>query len=190
MNQEVILYFVSKFADECHGKQLRKYSFDPYIVHPIRVMNTCKKVTDKIYILVAALLHDVLEDTKVSKKQVRDFLMTLLSEEDTDKAMVIILDLTDEYTKEKYPQYNRRKRKALEANRLGECQEDTQTVKYADLIDNTEDIMSNDLDFAKIYVPECWELLDHMKIGEKTLRSLAVDGLLNSKRILEGIKQS
>lgn len=66
---DTTLYKIQQFADNAHGEQMRKYSDERYIVHPIRVMETCSAYTDKIQILAAALLHDVLEDTPVSEME-------------------------------------------------------------------------------------------------------------------------
>jgi len=61
-----VLEQVKDFADKAHGDQLRKYTPDRYIVHPMRVMLICQEYTDDSQILAAALLHDVLEDTPVN----------------------------------------------------------------------------------------------------------------------------
>eukprot|EP01028_Stygiella_incarcerata_P009923 TRINITY_DN4914_c0_g1_i1.p1 TRINITY_DN4914_c0_g1~~TRINITY_DN4914_c0_g1_i1.p1 ORF type:complete len:232 (+),score=71.39 TRINITY_DN4914_c0_g1_i1:72-698(+) len=58
------------FAKEVHAKQKRKDG-SPYVNHPIRV---CEKVAmwDKDEsLLIAALLHDVLEDTDASEKEIQ-----------------------------------------------------------------------------------------------------------------------
>ena len=51
------------FATEAHGKQVRKYTGEPYIVHPVEVMSIVKSVVSDEEVLAAALLHDVVEDT-------------------------------------------------------------------------------------------------------------------------------
>ncbi|MDF2448383.1 MAG: metal-dependent phosphohydrolase [Bacteroidota bacterium] len=70
---EIILDQIREFADKAHGEQMRKYTPGRYIVHPIRVMNTCKRVTYDICILAAALLHDVLEDTAIHGNEMEVF---------------------------------------------------------------------------------------------------------------------
>lgn len=63
-----------QIATKAHGKQKRKYTNEPYIVHPIRVMRILMnelKIFD-IDILCAAILHDTLEDTKLDEKVIRD----------------------------------------------------------------------------------------------------------------------
>jgi (p)ppGpp synthase/HD superfamily hydrolase len=64
-----------EFAVKCHTGQYRKHAIGdqrlPYIVHPIDVMKTVWQwgVGDPI-IMTAALLHDVLEDSNVTARQV------------------------------------------------------------------------------------------------------------------------
>jgi len=61
-------------AVRCHAGQYRKHAIGgqrlPYIVHPIEVMKTVWGwgVTDPI-IMTAAVLHDILEDTDVTSRQ-------------------------------------------------------------------------------------------------------------------------
>jgi (p)ppGpp synthase/HD superfamily hydrolase len=61
--REKILQEIIQFADLAHGKQVRRYTSERYIVHPVRVMETCRQYTNDISVLAAAILHDVLEDT-------------------------------------------------------------------------------------------------------------------------------
>jgi len=57
------------FATAAHAAvgQKRKYSDDDYIVHPIRVANLVKQYGGTEEMIAAAYLHDVVEDTDVSK---------------------------------------------------------------------------------------------------------------------------
>jgi guanosine-3',5'-bis(diphosphate) 3'-pyrophosphohydrolase len=61
-----------RFAAEAHEGQTRKGSGLPYVVHPLEVMQILLRhgVEDETT-LVAALLHDVVEDTKVTIDEVR-----------------------------------------------------------------------------------------------------------------------
>lgn len=56
---EAILEQIKAYADTAHGEQLRKYSPDRYIVHPVRVMETCKQYTNSLPVLAAALLQSI-----------------------------------------------------------------------------------------------------------------------------------
>ena len=58
-----------KFAKQAHEGQFRKGTDRPYIEHPLEVLEIAKGLTDLEDVLCAAVLHDVVEDAKVSPKQ-------------------------------------------------------------------------------------------------------------------------
>ena len=55
-----------QFATEAHGDQARKYCGSPYITHPIAVAKIVESVEHTEEMVVAAILHDVVEDTPVT----------------------------------------------------------------------------------------------------------------------------
>lgn len=169
-----VLEKIRVFADAAHGEQKRKYTPDRYIVHPVRVMNTCAVYTRKLPVLAAALLHDVLEDTAVGKKELLQFLSTLLVPVEASETLDLVVELTDVYTKAAYPRWNRKKRKAKEAARIQKTSGDSQTVKYADIIDNCKEIVEDDPDFAGLFLLECKTLLRLMPQGHPELREEAI----------------
>ena len=57
-----------RFADEAHLGQLRN-SGEPYITHPIAVAQQCAEWKLDAQALMAALLHDAIEDCKVTKPE-------------------------------------------------------------------------------------------------------------------------
>ena len=62
-----------EFAKARHGDQLRK-SGEPYIIHPVQVAYTLATLEMDEATICAALLHDVVEDTEVTKEElVREF---------------------------------------------------------------------------------------------------------------------
>jgi guanosine-3',5'-bis(diphosphate) 3'-pyrophosphohydrolase len=166
---EAILEKVRDYADKAHDKQQRKYTPERYIVHPVRVMEMCRRYTDKLPVLAAALLHDVLEDTPVTKEKLLQFLHTVMNEEDARETLRLVVELTDVFTKQRHPRWNRRKRKIKEAERIQQTSADSQTVKYADIIDNCREIVEHDPDFAKVFLRECKGLLNVMPKGNEVL---------------------
>jgi (p)ppGpp synthase/HD superfamily hydrolase len=166
---EKILEQIKTFADRAHGIQLRKYSPDKYIVHPVRVMETCRIYLPTLPVLAAALLHDVLEDTSTTKEQIHDFLLTLMSKEEAEATLELVIELTDVYTKSGYPTLNRRQRKAKERDRMGQVSPEAQTIKYADIMDNVKEISHQDVDFAPVYIRESKLLLEKMTKGNPVL---------------------
>jgi (p)ppGpp synthase/HD superfamily hydrolase len=175
MNKGEIIEKVKMFADEAHGDQMRKYVDERYIVHPIRVMEIVRDYNQALPLLSAALLHDVLEDTSVTHEELKYFLDSVMNQEDSDKTYVLVKELTDEFIKANYPKLNRRTRRTREAERLAEASLDAHTIKYADIIDNVNDISQHDKDFALVYIRESKQLLSHITKGDPELYSRAME---------------
>ncbi len=184
---ENLLQQITDFATRAHGSQRRKFADEPYINHPVRVMETCREHTQDICLLAAALLHDVLEDTSTSKEQMRDFLKTVLSNEDSIRTLNIVVELTDVYTKEQYPDLNRRQRKAKESERLAGVSAQAQNIKYADIIDNSKNISNAETGFARIVLHEYKNLVKVMNAGNAELRRKAGETV---DVYLKAVKQS
>ena len=172
-----VLEKVRDFADQSHGDQRRKYTPERYIVHPIRVMKMCADYTKELPVLAAALLHDVLEDTPVGEEDIRDFLRTIMTAEQASQTTELVVELTDIYTKSAYRHWNRRKRKAKEAARIQQASGKAQTVKYADIIDNTNDIVGNGDGFAVVFLRECRTVLKKMDKGNSELYAQALSSV-------------
>src|SRR6266487_1757727 len=163
---ETVLEQIKDFADRAHGEQKRKYTPERYIVHPARVMEMCKGYTNDITVLAAALLHDVLEDTPVTKEETKDFLVKVMDIKKADRTVKLIEELTDVFVKSRYPQWNRRKRKSKEEDRLEKTSADSQTIKYADIIDNCVEVVTHDPDFGEKFLAECKALLKKINKGD------------------------
>ncbi|GAA0547085.1 HD domain-containing protein [Chitinophaga japonensis] len=171
---EALLEQVKDFARQAHGEQTRKYTPEPYIVHPVRVMEICRAHQADTAMLAAALLHDVLEDTPVNKQAMKDFLDHVMNAPQATRTLQLVVELTDVYTRAAYPRWNRRKRKAMETARLEKISAAAQTVKYADIVDNCKEIVHHDPDFAKVFLRECKALLKKMTRGHQQLYQKAV----------------
>lgn len=182
-----ILNYIRHFADKAHGQQLRKYTGERYIAHPVRVMQTVGEYNDDICVLAAALLHDVLEDTPVKAHEMEIVLLQVLEPSDVRKVLQLVTELTDIFVKKDFPKLSRRARKAKEAQRLSSVSRDAQSIKYADIIDNVTDIVSQDADFAGVFIREAQDSLRVMKNGDAVLRDRAiklVDGCLATLRCM------
>lgn len=164
-----ILTQIKDYADRAHGDQMRKYSNERYIVHPIRVMETCSKYVSKTEVLAAALLHDVLEDTPVSAKELLSFLETLIDKDVAQQTLKLVVELTDVYIKEAYPHLNRKQRKEKEVLRIEKTSTDAQTIKYADILDNCKEITAADPHFAPRFLKECMTILKAAPNGNQEL---------------------
>lgn len=176
---------IRDFADKAHGNQTRRYTPDRYIVHPTRVMEICRQYTNDRAMLAAALLHDVLEDTDVTKDNIEDFLRTIMDHQQAQRTIKLVVELTDIYVKKNFPEMNRRKRKMKEADRLGKTSPEAQTIKYADIVDNSGEIATHDPDFAEIFLDECRNLLTKMTKGNSELRQRAIDTVQANMALLK-----
>lgn len=174
LSKDQALIQILDYADKAHGTQVRKYIPRRYIVHPFRVMKRCRKYTNDFCVLAAALLHDVLEDTNVSRDELFSFLKTLTDATEAEKILNIVVELTDIYTIDNFPYLDRKTRRMMEATRLEHVTSEAQLIKYADIMDNINEIVDCDPDFAMTYLHECNLILDKMVKGDFELYMLAV----------------
>jgi (p)ppGpp synthase/HD superfamily hydrolase len=144
----------TEFANEAHGDQVRKYTGEPYFEHAFSVAERVSRYTEDPILYIAALLHDTVEDTDVTIKDIGDLFGPRVAE--------IVYDLTDHFTKENYPKLNREERKALETARMATVDDDVKMIKLCDLADNTGSIVEHDPGFAKVYLREKAALLEAM----------------------------
>lgn len=61
-----------KFAVEAHQGTERRGKGYPYIIHPMEAASIVASITNDQEMLVAAILHDTIEDTDVTIEQVRE----------------------------------------------------------------------------------------------------------------------
>ncbi len=179
-----LLAKITDFGDEAHGEQMRKYAPDRYMVHPVRVMEKLSTITADKTILAAALLHDVLEDTPVTEEEMHRFLKTQMNEAEARRTVDLVVELSDVYVKSAYPKLNRRTRKSKELNRLEKTSADSQTIKYADILDNTLEIVDQDRSFAQVYLSEVRLILKKLDKGNPELRSEALSAVENGLKKL------
>ncbi len=165
---------VLNFATAAHGTQKRKYRDEPYIKHPVRVMETCRSAGASFEVLAAALLHDVLEDTEVDEAKMKDFLLSIIPEEAALHTLNLVIEMTDVYTKSNFPHLNRRARKAKEFERIKQTSAEAQTIKYADILDNAPDTAEHDPGFARKMLHEYKTMLKEITMGDPGLYAKAV----------------
>lgn len=172
-----ILEQVKIFAANAHEGQKRKYVDEPYINHPVRVSEYCQRFSSTLSIAAAALLHDVLEDTSVTTDEMRFFLDSIMSDGEAKHTLRLVQDLTDIYTHAAYPHMNRRWRKEKECDRLAHAHPDAQTIKYADILDNSIGIAESGDDFAAKYLQECKAILKRITKGNAEMYKEAMDAV-------------
>lgn len=162
-----------EFVIAQHGNQKRKYTGEPYWVHLRNVADMMLKYMPKTLGFEIGSCHDLFEDTSCTVAQLHATLKRLgYASFEIDTIIEGTHLLTDYYTKERFAHLNREKRKALEATRLHTIPPLYQSVKYADLIDNTASIVTYDPEFARIYFSEARAILTYMNRGNPFLYEL------------------
>jgi guanosine-3',5'-bis(diphosphate) 3'-pyrophosphohydrolase len=152
------------FAAHRHDSisQKRKYSGLPYWHHTEAVANIVASITDDVSMVVAALLHDTVEDTPTSIEEIREIF--------GERVSSLVSDLTDV---SRPSDGNRATRRAIDREHTAKASNDAKTIKLADLIHNTDDICKADANFAKVYMNEKRQLLEVLKEGDGTLYAWA-----------------
>ena len=68
------------FATRAHSGQLRKGTQTPYILHPLEAAAIVASMTDDLEIIIAAVLHDTLEDAHISVWEIAEIFGTRVAE--------------------------------------------------------------------------------------------------------------
>jgi guanosine-3',5'-bis(diphosphate) 3'-pyrophosphohydrolase len=118
------------FAAQKHKGQVRKGEPDsPYITHPLSVAKTIFAIggiTDTD-IIIAAILHDTIEDTDTSSTEIRDNF--------GKKILALVLEVTDDKS------FERIVRKRLQVAHAPHLSPSARILKFGDKIANCHDIL-------------------------------------------------
>lgn len=142
----------------CAAGNVRKYTGEPYVSHPIAVAGIVTTVPHTRAMLAASLLHDTVEDTHVTIEDIwREF---------GAEVATLVGWLSDVSRRE---DGNRATRKAKDREHLQAAPPAAKTIKLADVIENTQSIVAHDRRFAMTYLPEMVALVEVLKDGDPIL---------------------
>ncbi len=160
------------FAAKAHKDigQVRKYTGEPYIVHPAEVAKLVSTVTDDHEMIAAAWLHDTVEDTPTT--------LAHIELEFGWRVARLVSDLTDVAVPS---DGNRAARNEINRKHTATISPDAQSIKLCDLYSNTRSIVEHDRNFAIVYLKEKELVLQHLTQGHPTLYNMTVDSLIQSK---------
>jgi (p)ppGpp synthase/HD superfamily hydrolase len=182
LSQSIILN-AARYAERFHRGQLRKYTNQPYIIHPARVagrISIYAFATDNM--VAAAWLHDVIEDCNVSF----DSLNNAFGRD--------IAYMVDELTNPSkfYTHLSRDKRKQIDREHIKTISNEAKIIKIYDRIDNLLDFPitdSNAIDFMKSnYYRESRLLFNELKktkVNDLPMRDF--ENCLNNIQLAFGI---
>ncbi len=152
------------FAAKKHSSQKRKGADgEPYINHPLEVLNLLTGVgkVEDFNILIAAVLHDTIEDTETTKAEITELFGVEVCE--------MVLELTDDKSLPKV------ERKHLQIEHAPHISVGAKQIKLCDKISNIRDVLENP--------PDGWSderRSEYVNWGEKV-----VAGLRGSNKNLE-----
>jgi (p)ppGpp synthase/HD superfamily hydrolase len=153
----MIQELAKNFAQQKHAGQLRKFSKNPYIEHPIKVAQIIKenKKSHKINeLLAAALLHDILENTKTTEIELKKNFGKLITS--------LVKELTSE--KENLKKIGKKEYLAKKMINLSSW---ALVIKLADRLDNVSDLNNCSKEFKEKYTKETKFILKEIEKKRK-----------------------
>jgi Guanosine polyphosphate pyrophosphohydrolases/synthetases len=164
----------ASFAAKRHTGQKRKGSDgEPYINHPLEVANLLASVgnVDDLDILIAAVLHDTVEDVGVTKEEI--------IERFGPDVAGYVLEVTDDKSLPK------EKRKQLQVEHAPYLSHGAKQIKLADKISNITDVTNNP--------PHDWDherKVEYIDWGEKVVTGLRGANANLEKRFDETVQKA
>lgn len=167
-----------EFAVEVHYHQRRKGDNKPYIIHPLGVALIVAKVGAADETIAAALLHDVLEDTKTTRAQ--------LQERFGEKISKIVDELTEQ---NKSLPWKVRKDEVLK--HIPQISEEALLVKAADLVFNLSSMIEayqkeGPVIFSRFNAPLSDQITMHQKLYLALQKRRPTNPLLGEINLLLG----
>ncbi len=159
-----LLEEVIKFAKEKHKNQKRKFSKLPYFIHPKRIAEKIKQITNNINIIATAYLHDTIEDTNATYEEINQ----LFGKE--------IADLVKELTSDNIEVKKMGKKKYL-TQKMNKMSENAFLVKLVDRLDNIKDIKDGPQAFKEKYLKETHYILENLNRQINKQHALILDEL-------------
>ena len=122
----------ASFAAKKHTGQTRKGDdAQPYINHPLEVANILANIgkVEDAEVLIAAILHDTVEDTKTTAEEITDLF--------GETVCGYVLEVTDDKSLPKQT------RKQLQVEHAPHLSDGAKLIKLGDKISNITDVMNN-----------------------------------------------
>lgn len=146
------------FAAEAHAGQVRKYTGEPYVLHPIEVAEILRRHDRPASEIVGGVLHDVVEDTNRTLKQVKFHFGTVVGD--------LVNGVTNVAEDKSVPRVDRFWQNVAH---LAEQSEGSHNIKCADIISNLKNFPRNDETKLVSYSVEKVIVLDHLYLADSNL---------------------
>lgn len=155
-------------AAQYHDGQERRGTKQPYIVHPVRVAQIVRKApwnsplkgnVSRLECVLAAIFHDLLEDTDITEDILAKFMANelMFNKWGISRVLCIVKELTQDRS------LPWKKRRAQMLEHCGEMTIGARLVKFADRLDNMRDMKGMNDSFKKRYCDETRVMLEKME---------------------------
>lgn len=176
--EDNIIAIAYKFASKAHGGQKRKDTDDGFFVHPLRVCRGVRQYAGSTEeMVIAAILHDVLEDTNVMAEEIE--------ERFGSKVAQLCIELVNPSIK--HSSLSRVERKAIDREHLKTVSREAKIIKLFDRIDNVTDLRKvhpKRMGWALIYLEESWLLAEVLKDVDESLYRELLDRIDETAKYL------
>lgn len=162
-------------ATMAHADQYRRNNM-PYIVHPVAVAFGASYYGLPIEVQQAALLHDVLEDTGVSKEG--------LEQDFGPYVTNLVVELTNPSRSDEHAEKPRAERKRIDREHLAKVSAYAKMLKMLDRIDNLQDIASFRSKFQRMYIQESGELFKVLQNANWAIAKELMSEIINAENNL------
>ncbi|MFX0135610.1 MAG: HD domain-containing protein [Candidatus Hodarchaeota archaeon] len=161
-----------KYSAEKHKEQKRKFSGKPYFTHPSNVASMVAKYTKDEEIIMAAYLHDTIEDTATTYKEI--------FKEFGKKVAELVGELTSDKSK-----YSKSTKSLYLLKKMNNMSDEALLIKLCDRLDNISGYPDEPNNFVKLYMKQTKYILSNLK---RNLNSNHKELILKIQEILEEIQ--
>lgn len=124
-----------EFAEKAHKGQKRSFSDEPYVNHPYSVAKILYDMGASTDLVIAAILHDTLEDTPVTMFELEAEFGAMIT------SLVWWVSEPSKIEESKHRKPTKHQRKAEFNSKISAAPTKAQTLKAADILHNTLDMI-------------------------------------------------
>ena len=169
INGKELVRGAEEFASKHHSGQTRKFSGDPYIVHPQQVSELVLHYGGSPEMVAAAWLHDVVEDCGIK--------IEIIFKKFGDKVAKLVSELTIPPRMDKSG-----KKSEYIAKEMETMSSDGLTIKLCDRLNNVSDFENAHPNFVSKYAPKTKWILDSLEDSQRPLNTI-------QKKIIDEIRK-
>jgi (p)ppGpp synthase/HD superfamily hydrolase len=167
-------------ATKAHRGQFRKDGKTPYVVHPERVARRVKFFGGNHIGIIAAWLHDIIEDCPIGEAIIRETLKESgLPQQERDEIFAIVSALT------KNDAIHGKAGKLMDSlRRVNQAPPQAVLVKLCDRMDNLDDGKSRGKEFLSVYLPLTDQLIEALE------KKAVKNGYRNALETLKAVRRT